>query len=409
MIISGLVMRTTDRAAVRLTPGWLRVEGPRIAEVHDGPCPHTPDLGGPGHIITPGFIDAHVHLPQADSIGVDGLPLLQWLERVIFPAEARWQDADFAGHMAARVARRLLAAGTTSVAAYATVHHQGAIAAMNALSEAGVSGWVGQVLMDQHAPQELCRPAEQLAHEITLAQPVGRIIPAITPRFAVSCSAELLTAAAKAAHELSRPIQTHLSETPDECELVKRLHGFDRYLDAYSRAGLLTARTLFAHGIHLDAIERSALAKVGATIAHCPTANVFLNSGVMDRAALRAGRIPLALGSDVAGGPDFSMPRVARAMIDAAKYRLLAGLVEPRHADIPTPAQAWHQITAGNAAALHLEDVGSLESGGFADLLVLKPGFDPASHPEPLGGTLYAWSESWVIATMSSGRVVHRV
>lgn len=405
MILAGTLMLPGSRA-VRLAPGWLRIEGERIAEVHEGACPHTADIGGDGVVITPGFIDAHLHLPQWDSVGADGLTLLDWLARVVFPAEARWADPAFAADMTARVGRDLFAVGTTGVAAYATVHSQSAIDAMNVLADMGFCGWLGQVLMDQQAPDELCRPASQLAHECALMQPVGRMVPAITPRFAVSCSAELMALSAKVAHEKTWPIQTHLSEMPGECELVKRLHGVDRYLDAYGRAGLLTERTLFAHGVHLDPIERSALGKVGAAVAHCPTSNTFLRSGIMDHAGLTAGRIRIALGSDIAGGPCASMPRVASAMIDAAKHRAM--LDEARGgaaaADMLAAAHAWWQITAGNAEVLGLRESGVLAAGAWADVLVIRPASRWQDAPDPLGALLYGWDDRWLAMTLAAGR-----
>lgn len=409
MILAGTLMLPGSRA-VRLSRGWLRIEGERIAEVHEGVCPHTLDIGGGGEVggvvITPGFIDAHLHLPQWDAVGADGLTLLDWLARVVFPAEAHWADPVFAAGMAARAGRDLHAVGTTGIAAYATVHSQSAIDAMNVLADMGFCGWVGQVLMDQQAPEDLCRPASQLVHECALMQPAGRLAPAVTPRFAVSCSGELMAMAARVAHEKSWPIQTHLSEMPGECELVKRLHGVDRYLDAYGRAGLLTERTLFAHGVHLDPIERSALGKAGAAVAHCPTSNTFLRSGIMDRAGLSAGRIRIALGSDIAGGPEAAMPRVARAMLDAAKHRAMLDEARGEVAvvQMPTPAHAWWQITAGNAEVLGLRDTGTLAAGSWADVLVVRPTSRWADAPDPLGALLYGWDDRWLSMTIAAGR-----
>lgn len=404
MIVVGALMVDDGGARVRLVDGWLRVEGTRIAEVHAGPCPHAADLGGEGALITPGFVDAHVHLPQFDSIGVDGLALLDWLERAVFPAEVKWEDADYAGHMAARVARTLLAHGTTSIAAYATVHAEGARRAMRACADAGLGGWVGQVLMDQRAPAELCRPAGDLLREAESHFAVGRIRPSLTPRFAVSCSRALLEGVGELAERRAGLIQTHLSETRDECELVKRLHGVERYLDAYARAGLLQRPSLFAHAIHLEPAEIASIARVGAGIAHCPTANLFLQAGTLARGALDAAGVRVALGSDVAGGPDISMPRVARAMLEAVKIRALSAGAPSN--SLPAAASAWHQITAGNAAILDLRHTGRLEAGMDADLLVVRPDVRWREAENPLGALLYAWDERWLTHTVAAGRVV---
>ncbi len=138
IVIAGQLLLEDGPRRMNVSPGTIVVrEGG--SESVSGEVHPSPDFGGPTHLITPGFVDTHVHLPQFDSIGVDGLELLEWLERVIFPAEARWADADFAGAMAARVAKELLSFGTTSVAAYATSHHEGTRAAMEALAAAGMA------------------------------------------------------------------------------------------------------------------------------------------------------------------------------------------------------------------------------------------------------------------------------
>src|SRR5262245_62629149 len=113
VVISGQLMAADGERRAKIAPGTLVLSGGRIASVSTGLHP-SPDFGGPECLITPGFVDTHVHLPQLDSVGVDGLELLDWLERVIFPAEVRWEDADFAGAMAQRAAWELLGVGTTS-------------------------------------------------------------------------------------------------------------------------------------------------------------------------------------------------------------------------------------------------------------------------------------------------------
>lgn len=417
MLISGQLMLADGAAErrVRLEPGWLRVAAGRIADLGTGDPPGQPDLGDDRTVVCPGFVDTHLHLPQFDSIGADGLPLLTWLDQVVFPAEARWADADFAGAMASRAAQRLLGAGTTTVAAYATVHAKAAAAASQALAAAGLRGFVGQVLMDQGAPAELLRPAPQLLEEAGAAMPVGRIEPAITPRFAVSCSRELLAGAGRLAQSTGRLVQTHLSETPDELALVDRLHGGPSYTDIYERAGLLGSRTILGHGIWLSDPERATLRKSGAVISHCPTANLFLQAGTMDLTAHRAAGVRVGLGSDVAGGPDVSMPRVARAMIDAVKmHRLRTDPAEWGNRPIPAAAEAWWQITAGNAAVLGLEDSGRLVAGAPADLVIVQPelavrasaGAEPGVA-DALSEMLYRWDDRWITRTLVEGRIAY--
>jgi guanine deaminase len=406
MIIAGQMLLTDSPSRTRLAPGWVRVEGGKMAEVGAGACPHRVDIGGDGWVVTPGFVDAHLHLPQFDVIGVDGLPLLEWLNRAVFPAEARWADAGFAGAMGERVAKRLLSHGTTAVAAYGTVHHDGTAAAMRAVAEAGLRGVVGQVLMDRGAPAELVRPAAQLVREAEAMKGVGRIAPAVTPRFAVSCSAELLTMAGGLAEANGQVVQTHLSETEDECRLVGELFEGRGYLEVYERAGLLTARTVFGHGIWLSDAERARIASAGGVVAHCPTANLFLGAGAMSRTAAMARGVRLALGSDVAGGPDVSMVRVARGMIETAK-RLRAPFAEGEGngGPLPTAAECWWRITRGNAEAIGI-DGGRIAVGADADLVVFRPDVPLELSPDPLSMLLYGWDERWIGAVIVGGRVV---
>jgi guanine deaminase len=398
LLLSGsLLLPGAAEGTVRVASGSVVLRGGRIESVSEGQAPDRPDLGGPDCLICPAFVDTHLHLPQFDSIGRGGMELLEWLERVIYPAESRWADPDFAGEMAARAARQLLSFGTTGVGAYATVHHAGTQRAIEALAGAGMRGHVGQVLMDRGAPAELVRPAGQLLAEGAALRPSGRIAPAVTPRFALACSAELLQGAGALASRTGWLVQTHLGETQPECERVRDLFDGVGYTEVYRRAGLLTPRSILGHGIWLNDAERRVLAQSRSLIAHCPTANAFLSAGSMDLRAYRSAGVRVCLGSDVAGGPDRSMVRVARAMIETAQ-RL-------GHAP-PSAEECWWRITAGNAAALGLEGGGRLEPGAPADVLVIRPDIPWDPDGGGLGTLLYAWDDRWLEATIAEGRVV---
>jgi guanine deaminase len=413
-IVSGQLLLPHRPQSVTLVPGTLTVRGDRIASINTGLHAH-PDFGGPEHLISPGFVDTHVHLPQFDSIGADGMELLDWLDRVIFPAEAKWADADIAGAMATRAAKELLSFGTTSVAAYATSHHAGARAAIEALADAGMGGYVGQVLMDRNAPSELLVPAkESLASAARLA-PRGRIVPAVTPRFAITSTEELLQGAGDLARKTGSPIQTHLSETSREVERVSELFNGRSYVDVYKQAGLLGPRSILGHGIWLGDGDHRVLNESGAVVAHCPTANRFLEAGEMDRARALAAGVRASLGSDVAAGPDRSMIRVARAMIDTAKQVRQGRGANPtpkgsgEHRGIPDAAECWWQVTAGNADAMGLAETGRLGTGMWADLAVIRPAHAWLRSPDPLAAVLYAWDDRWLEATLVGGRIGYRM
>jgi len=396
-------MDPKEDGQVALAPGTLLLEGDRIVGREPG-VTRTADLGGPGFLVSPGFVDTHLHLPQFDSIGVAGLELLDWLTSVIFPAETRWADVAFARSMCERIGRQLVGVGTTAIAAYATSHTESTQVAIDTLGAMGFSGIVGQVLMDQFGPSELLVPADRAIAGCSSLAPKDRIDPAINPRFAVSCSMPLMKAAAQLARTAGWWLQTHLAETHAEIETVRRLHGAE-YVAVYAEAGLLTNRTLLAHGVHLSDDDLSCLHAHRSVIAHCPTANRFLVAGSMNWDRTAASGIRVSLGTDVAGGPDRSMVRVARAMLEnRVARRCLSGRDEPDSSG-GSASRAWWQITRGNAETLGLRDIGHLAPGARADIVVIRPDLPAASAGDPLGPIVYAWDDRWIEAVLIAGRV----
>ncbi|MCA9299832.1 MAG: amidohydrolase family protein [Phycisphaerales bacterium] len=385
--LDGVLLAPDDTGGIRTSVGQLTIDAGRIASI-------TPVDDRVEDVILPGFIDAHLHLPQFDCIGATGLPLLEWLDRVIFPAEVRWEDADLAGEMTTRVARDLVSFGTTGIVAYATVHHDATRAAMSALHESGMRAEVRQVLMDT-GPVDLVRPAYDLLAQIRTLDPIGRVSPCVSPRFALSCSMDLLAGAATVAIERGQRLQTHFAETIPECEAVRDRFGM-AYLDVYERAGMLRPGTILAHAVHVDTGDLDRLRSSGALVAHCPTANEFLGSGAMRFGAMDGSMV--LVGSDVAGGPDRSMVRVVHSMRET-EHRT-SGL------EIP-PASCLHRITRGNAEALGWHDTGRLEVGAMADLVVLRPTIDWRGAPDPFGALLHAWDDRWIRETWVAGERVH--
>lgn len=375
----------------------------------EGDIPDSADLGGPNAIVSPGFIDTHLHLPQFDMIGAHGLPLLEWLDGVTFPAERKWSDETYARGMTRRVVGQLLSHGTTGICAYGTVHHAGTLAALDVAAEAGLRGVVGQTLMDRHAPDDLCRPAAQLLDEtadlLNRYPAEGRLAAAVTPRFAITCTAGLLDDAGRLAAEHKAVIQSHLAETVPECELVEDLFDGASYVEVYGDAGLLTPRSILGHGIHLGTADRATLAEHGAMIAHCPLANSFLRAGTMDRRTHLARGVGITLGSDIGAGYERSMVRVGRAMIETA-----GSLAQTKTHELPRAAEAWWQITAGNAEALGWPDGGRLAAGASADLVVIEPDTAwSAGGVDPLAALMWAWDDRWIKRTIVRGRVAYPI
>jgi len=332
-------------------------------------------------VVMPGLVDLHAHLPQLPNAGVGaGLDLLTWLERYIFPLERNF-DAKTAELIAPAAFRALARAGTTTVVAYGALWADSLDACFRAAETHGIRAVIGKVMMDRLSYDTDRDPTEVL--DLSLRQSAelcatwhgrddGRLMYAFTPRFAVSCSAEMLAASAVAAAEAGAYWQTHLSEDRGEMAEVQRLFpdAVD-YTDVYDRAGGLGRRAILAHAIHLSDREVARLAESGAVIAHCPSSNLFLASGAMPLSRYLAAGIRVGLGSDVAAGPDAPLFSVMRAGAYTQNALRAAGL----SAAPPLSPADWLRLgTLGGAEALGLGDrIGSVEVGKEADLIAVDP------------------------------------
>ena len=391
--------------------------------------------------ILPGLVDLHVHLPQHEAVAMDGLELLPWLETFIFPAEARFVDTEIARSCAARFFQGLLYRGTTTATIYSTVHAEATNAAFHEAERCGIRAVIGKVMMDRHAPQALQEStAESLSQSEALCQAWhgrdhGRLHYAFTPRFAPTCSPELMRGVGALAQKYGAYIQTHLSENLAELAWVKELFPeATSYTDVYRRMGMLGPRILLAHGIHLDQNERNLIRESGATIVHCPRSNAFLQSGIMPLRRYLDEGLSVGLGTDVGAGPSLSMWAEAASVCTSSKLRWAErqNLVHQLQASVDLdarqqselvacldlaplrpvdPVQAFHLATLGGARALGLESrIGSLEVGKEADFVVVDPRLvDPAPDraPEPpervLSRMLYREHPGMVRATYIRG------
>ena len=377
--------------------GWLTLRDGRIEARGEGRAPRPADLGGPGRIIVPGFIDAHIHLPQIGSVGCRSDNLLSWLDRVIFPAEAKWGDPEAAEQEMRRALERMLAAGTLGAATYLTSHAHGPSILHRVHAALPLRLHAGQAAMDRGGPTSLT--SDPLA---ALPPDGDRLQFSINPRFAVSCTPQLLDELGRIAQERGCLVQTHLAEQSSECTLVAQLFPeHPHYTGVYDHFGLLHARTLLAHAIHLSADEWALIARRTAVVVHCPAANTFLESGIFDFRRALAARARIALGSDVAAGADLAMPRVARAMIETAILRRLSG---DANAHVPTAAEAWTMITAGNARHLGFLDHGTLAAGDRGDLLVLRPDITIDEHLA--GRLIFGWDNAMIEHRLLQGQPV---
>lgn len=328
-----------------------------------------------GHLVLPGFVDCHLHYPQAGVIASYGRQLLDWLNDYVFPAEARFADASEAERTAAFVVDRLLAHGTTTASVFATVHPHSVDAFFAAAEARGLRMLCGKVLMDRNCPPDLRDTAAGgMADSLRLIERWhgrGRLRYSLTPRFAPTSSPEQLRLCGELlASQPGLHLQTHLAENPCELDWVRQLFPTrGSYLDVYQHYGLAGPRSLHAHCIHLDAAERRSLAAGGAAAAFCPGSNLFLGSGFFNLDASREAGLRVGLATDIGAGTGFSL---LRALAQAYEVGQALGA--------PLPAlRGFYLATLGGARALYLDDcIGSFQPGREADFIAL----DWAATPE---------------------------
>jgi len=358
-----------------------------------------------GKLITPGFIDLHVHFPQTDIIAAHGAQLLDWLERHIFPAEAAFADPAVAADTAKFFVSELLRNGTTTALVFASVH-KGSVEAL--FSEALARNMrliAGKILMDRNAPADLTDTVEQGRREtlelIAEWAGKGRLGYAVTPRFAITSSDAQLAMAGEIVQ--AHPdvwMQTHLAENTAELEAVAALFpDADDYLNVYERFGLVGPRSVFAHCIHLDDGAFARMAAAGSSAAFCPTSNLFLGSGLFNLKAAQAHGVKVGVGTDVGAGTSFS---ILHTLGEAYKVGQLGQAALD-------PFQAFYLATLGGARALSLGDrIGNLAPDKEADFLVLDLAATPLLERR-LANTRTLMEKLFVLSVLGDDRVVERV
>lgn len=361
-----------DDACVHHPDGLLVVEDGHVAAAGDW-ATLAPTLSGdvevehlPGHLLTPGFVDAHVHFPQTDMIGAPGGPLLDWLERSTFPAERAFADLAHARETAEAFLDELLRNGTTTAMVFGSVHREATAALFEAALARNMRLIAGKPMMDlgPEGLNETCAGGEADTEALIRDWGSrGRLGYAVTPRFALASSdAQLAGAGALLARHDHVWMQTHLAENPRELALVAERFPDRDYLGVYDRFGLVGPRSVFAHCIHMTDRSLHRMAEAGAAIAHCPSSNLFLGSGLFDLARADAHGVRTALGSDVGAGTSFSIPRTAGLALQVAQLR--GGMLDP--------LRAFYLATLGGARALGLADrIGGFEPGREADIVAL--------------------------------------
>jgi guanine deaminase len=406
-------------------------ESGRIAEVGDYGLlkrRHRPHpvrwTGEPHHLIIPGLVDTHAHLPQYPAVARGDGELLSWLRQSIFPLErdfsrprAQQQSPLFFFDLARH--------GTTSAMVSAAIFEDSADAAFEAAAASGLRITLGQVMMDVGSYGPL-QPKKILSVSLLESESLcrkwhganeGLLQYVFSPRFAVSCSDRLMRGAAELAKKYNTALQASLAESLGEIEKVKFQFSWSKdYTDVYEQCGLLAPRSVFGHCIHLSPREIAALAKAGAKVAHCPTSNLFLGSGIMALDRLREAGLCIGLASDVAAGPELNLWTVMRAAIESQRARSFYD----RGTKPLKVAEAFHLGTQAGAEVMGSETVtGSLDAGKEADLTVInvetllpygRSGFPRVSELSPqdlIALCIYRGNPTATVATYVRGRKVY--
>jgi guanine deaminase len=365
--------RYLEDGAVVIGDGKILMVGEwneRAASHHDAAeiIDHRPNL------ILPGFIDPHIHFPQMQVIGAYAAALLEWLNTYTFVEEQRFGDEAHATRIASRFFDELVRHGTTTAAAYCSVHPQSVDAFFGEAEKRDMLMVGGKVMMDRNAPPGLL-DTPQSGYDDTKAGIAkwhgrGRAHYAITPRFAITSTHEQMAMAEALAREFPNlHIQTHVSENLAEIAYANELFpNYGDYVGIYEKFHLLGPKTLLGHCIHLSHRETEVISESRSVAVFCPTSNLFIGSGLFDYERQHERGVRIATATDVGGGSSYSM---LRTMDEGYKVMQLRG-------QRLTPFRSFFHMTLGNARAMSLDGrIGSLEPGKEADIVVLDSGATP--------------------------------
>ncbi|MBS0618290.1 MAG: amidohydrolase family protein [Spirochaetes bacterium] len=422
-IVAAVVNPTDDAGAEFLEKAFLLWDKTGAIEYFSAEPPALDRLNGRNMLVRehaiamPGLIDLHTHLPQYEFAAQGADALLPWLERYTYPQEARFADETVAIAQSENFFRHALAAGTTTVVAYLAPHAPAAKIAFESAAASGLRAYLGPSLMDRAVPESLVtatRTAEELLQSLAAAyHKRNRCELVVTPRFALSCSPEMLKMCGDFSRKNNLFLQTHISENTDEvAAALKMFPQSESYAEIYDKHGCLHQKTLLGHGVHLTPDELALIRERQSVVVHCPTSNAFLGSGIMPWRKYHENHMRTGLGTDVAAGTSLSMLAEARAMTEVAKLR--AHFMK-ENAKVNVTSALW-QATRGNALALGRSDLGRFAVGNCADLIVLDDKLaETVTHgarnnydtlPERLQRVIYRTHPNMVSMALVDGGVV---
>ena len=372
--LKGNLIWTEELGSFRvLKDGYLLIEDNTILCVSAKKPENVPVADFGSSLITPGLYDLHLHAPQYMFSGLFmDEELLEWLDKHTFPLEARFADMDFACKAYTAFADDLKNSCTVRASVFGTIHRKSTLLLMSLLEKAGLCGYVGKVSMDRNSPDILTETTEEAISEeirfIDEASSMKNIKPIVTPRFIPSCTDSLLSALGAIGKERNLPVQTHLDENQSEIEWVRELCPESRsYADAYERYGLLDGRSIMAHSVWTTEEEMDILSSHDAWVAHSPSSNMNLSSGIAPVRRFLERGVNVGLATDTAGGSSLSMFRMITDSIQSSKlrWRLQDDSLPPLRF-----SEAFYIATKGGGS--FFGKAGSFEPGFAADILILE-------------------------------------
>ncbi len=322
-------------------------------------------------VIIPGLIDLHTHIPQYPALGTGQGTVLEWLDRYIFPLEARFNDPEYAFYLSDVFFNDCIKLGTSTVVAYSSSSYAGTDSAFKAAKESGIRAFIGMSMMDLDSPKSLIHSTEDSILDAKKLMSKwhdtdsGRLSYIFTPRYALTCSEDMMKKIAEIAVSEDVFIQTHLAENKEEVRRVfDKFPNHNSYTDVYNNCGLLTDKTLLAHCIYLSDYELNLIKDKGSKIVHCASSNRFLKSGIFPFYHIRK-FIPTGLGTDVAGGTSLSMLSEIKEVLETVKTHVIT---YNEYDENLCPTEALWYATKGNAQILGIDnETGDFEPGLFAD------------------------------------------
>ena len=380
-------------------------------------------------IILPGLIDTHIHAPQYAFLGCGlDLPLMEWLNKYTFPAESKFTDIEHAKRVYNAVVNKSLSFGTTTASYFATIHSEASLLLADVCRKCGQRAFVGKVTMDQHSPSfyiektdDAIKSVNKFVNDLMPKNDNDLVQPIITPRFVPTCSMESMKGLAKIMEENPFLLaQSHLSENLDEIARVKELHPqIQSYSHVYDEAGLLSKGrgALMAHAVHLTDEEIALLAERKCSIAHCPSSNFQVFSGLCDIRRLQKGGINVSLGTDVAGGESISMIHAMRNALVCSRSIMFEERNKGNNGYQPiTVAEAFALATECGAKALHIDDkVGNFIIGKDFDAIIVDMNtgstdcFGNESLLDLLDKFVHAGDDRNIIRVYVQGKLVKKI